>query len=193
MSPSRRSVLHWGIGSLAALPLAQSLPSLLAASDTPIPDLARFAGRDDEEFWKAVRSCFALDPSIVYLNNGSLGPIPLSVLRSLVANNREIAMNPSEMMWGPVGNRLEEVRGKAAALLGVGPDDMALTRNTSEGVSCVGLGLGLTAGDEVITTDQEHPGGSGVWHFLETRGIRRVTIQVPIPPAPWESFLEKLS
>lgn len=193
MSPSRRKVLHWGMGSLAAFPLAQSLPSLLAASDNPIPDLARFAGRDDEEFWQAVRSCFALDPAILYLNNGSLGPTPLPVLRNLVATDREIASNPTEKMWGPVGNRVEEVRGKAAALLGVGPDDVALTRNTTEGISNVGLGLGLAAGDEVITTDQEHPGGSGVWQFLETRGVRRIAIPVPIPPAPWESFLEKLS
>ncbi|MCI0568797.1 MAG: aminotransferase class V-fold PLP-dependent enzyme, partial [Acidobacteria bacterium] len=146
-----------------------------------------------EEFWKAVRGCFALDPAIVYLNNGSLGPTPLPVLRGLVANDREIASNPTEKMWGPVGNRLEEVRGKAAALLGVSPDDVALTRNTTEGISNVGMGLGLVAGDEVITTDQEHPGGSGVWQFLETRGVRRIAIPVPIPPAPWDSFLEKLS
>src|SRR6185369_2518526 len=190
---SRRSVLGWGMGSFAALPLAQSLSSLLAAAESPLPDLTRYAARDDEEFWQAVRRCFALDPAIVYLNNGSLGPSPLPVLRSLVANDREIASNPSEKMWGPVGTRLEEVRGKAAALLGAGPDDVALTRNTTEGISCVGLGLGLTAGDEVITSDQEHPGGSGVWQFLETRGVRRVTVPVPIPPAPWESFLEKLS
>ena len=181
------------MGSFASLPLAQSLSSLLAAAESPLPDLKRFAARDDEEFWQAVRRCFALDPAIVYLNNGSLGPSPLPVLRSLVANDREIASNPSEMMWGPVGNRVEEVRGKAAALLGAGTDDVALTRNTTEGISCVGLGLGLSAGDEVITSDQEHPGGSGVWQFLETRGVRRVTVPVPIPPAPWESFLEKLS
>ena len=181
------------MGSLAAIPVAQGLSSILAAGEAPLPDLTRFAARDDEEFWQAVRSCFGLDPVIVYLNNGSLGPTPLPVLRSLVANDREIASNPSEKMWGPVGNRLEEVRAKAAALLGVGPDDVALTRNTTEGISTVGLGLGLGAGDEVITSDQEHPGGSGVWQFLETRGVRRITVPVPLPPAPWESFLEKLS
>jgi len=181
------------MGSLAAIPVAQGLSSILAAGEAPLPDLTRFAARDDEEFWQAVRSCFGLDPAIVYLNNGSLGPTPLPVLRSLVANDREIASNPSEKMWGPVGNRLEEVRAKAAALLGVGPDDVALTRNTTEGISTVGLGLGLGAGDEVITSDQEHPGGSGVWQFLETRGVRRITVPVPLPPAPWESFLEKLS
>ena len=181
------------MGSLAAIPVAQGLSSILAAGEAPLPDLTRFAARDDEEFWQAVRSCFGLDPAIVYLNNGSLGPTPLPVLRSLFANDREIASNPSEKMWGPVGNRLEEVRAKAAALLGVGPDDVALTRNTTEGISTVGLGLGLGAGDEVITSDQEHPGGSGVWQFLETRGVRRITVPVPLPPAPWESFLEKLS
>lgn len=193
MTASRRSLLRWGLQSVAALPLTRRLSPLLAAlPEIPLPDLASFKDRDDAEFWQAVRRCFPLDPQVVYLNNGSLGPTPLPVLRSLADLTREIASDPSEKMWGPLGNRLEEVRGKAAALLGVAPDDVALTRNTTEGISTVGLGLGLTPGDEVITTDQEHPGGAGVWQFLEGRGVRRVTVPVPLPPAPWESFLEKL-
>ena len=177
------------MGSLAALPLARGLaPSLAGSADTPFPDLVSFKGREDEEFWLAVRKCFALDPEVVYLNNGSLGPTPLPVLRDLAEFASEIASNPTEKMWGPLGGRIEEVREKAAALLGVTPDDVALTRNTTEGIGTVGLGLGLRAGDEVITTDQEHPGGAGVWQFLETRGVRRVTVSVPLPPAPWESL-----
>ena len=191
MSWSRRDLLGWGIGSLVAAPLARSLPTLLASAASA-PDLAAFAGRDDEDFWLAVRKSFALDPGVVYLNNGSLGPPPLAVLLTLEEASRELASNPTEKMWGPVGNRVEEVRAKAAALLGAAADDIALTRNTTEGISTVGMGLGLAPGDEVVTTDQEHPGGAGVWQFLETRGVKRVTVPVPLPPAGMEGFLEKL-
>lgn len=193
MSPTRRSALRWGLGTLAVLPLRGSL--LLgaeAAAGQAFPDLGAFGERQDEEFWGAVRRCFALPAEVAYFNNGSLGPVPLPVLQDLAGFARELAASPAPQMWGPLGARLEDVRTKAAALLGVAPDDVALTRNTTEGISTVGMGLNLAAGDEVITTDQEHPGGSGVWQFLETRGIRRVTVAVPMPPADDAAFLERL-
>jgi selenocysteine lyase/cysteine desulfurase len=192
MSLTRRHLLRWGAGSLAAAGLPTSLSSLVGSADASLARIKALGQREDEEFWQAVRKCFALDPGIVYLNNGSLGPPPLAVLKTLEEASHELASNPTEKMWGPVGSRVEEVRTKVASLLGAGPDDIALTRNTTEGISTVGMGLGLVAGDEVITTDQEHPGGAGVWQFLETRGIQRVTLPVPLPPAGFDGFLEKL-
>jgi isopenicillin-N epimerase len=173
--PGRRNLLKWGLASLAAIPAARSLggdggSSSLAETS---PDLSVFGEREDEPFWKAVRDCFRFDPGVVYLNNGSLGPTPLPVLEDLAAFAREVAGNPSEKMWGPFGYRLEEVRKSLASLVNVSPDDVALTRNTTEGVSSVALGLGLKPGDEVVTTDQEHPGGAGGWQYLETLGIVR--------------------
>lgn len=192
MTPTRRTILRWGLGSLAALPMGRGLLSGPPPPGITPTDLAKWGERNSEGFWNAVRSCFALDPGIVYLNNGSLGPVPVSVLQDLTRFAADIASNPTEKMWGPLGNRLEEVRAKAAKLLDVSPDDVALTRNTTEGISTVGMGLGLAAGDEVITTDQEHPGGSGVWQFLETRGVKRVVVPVPLPPAPEEAFLDRV-
>ena len=192
MSPTRRGALRWGLGTLAALPLRGSLLWSAEPPAPPLPDLAAFGNRQDDEFWEEVRRCFALPAEVAYFNNGSLGPTPLPVLQDLAGFARQLAESPAPQMWGPLGARLEEVRSKAAALLGVTPDDVALSRNTTEGISTVGMGLGLAPGDEVITTDQEHPGGSGVWQFLETRGIRRVTVPVPMPPATDASFLETL-
>ncbi len=193
MSASRRDALRWGLGTLAALPLqGPLLRAAQTASTQPLPDLAAFGSRRDEEFWGAVRRCFALPAEVAYFNNGSLGPVPLPVLQDLAGFARELAASPAPQMWGPLGARLEAVRSKASALLGVGPDDVALTRNTTEGISTVGMGLNLSPGDEVITSDQEHPGGSGVWQYLETRGLRRITVPVPMPPANDDAFLEKL-
>ncbi|HEU5181696.1 MAG TPA: aminotransferase class V-fold PLP-dependent enzyme [Candidatus Polarisedimenticolia bacterium] len=193
MSTSRRDALRWGLGTLAALPLqGQLLKAAQTAATQPLPDLAGFGDRKDEEFWSAVRRCFALPSEVAYFNNGSLGPTPLPVLRDLAGFAHQLAASPAPQMWGPLGARLEEVRSHAAALLGAAPDDVALTRNTTEGVSTVGMGLSLAAGDEVITTDQEHPGGAGVWQFLETRGIRRIAVPLPMPPETDGAFLGRL-
>ena len=193
MSPTRRSALRLGLGTLAALPLQRSLlPASEAAATQALQELLDFGHLSGEECWTAVRRCFALPAEVAYFNNGSLGPTPLPVLQDLAGFARELAASPAPRMWGPLGARLEEVRGKAAALLGVAPDDVALTRNTTEGISTVGMGLGLAPGDEVITTDQEHPGGSGVWQYLETRGIRRIAVPLSLYPMG-DIFLESLA
>jgi isopenicillin-N epimerase len=189
VTSDRRSLLKWGLASLAALPAIRASE---AAGPDDCPDLSGFGEREDEAFWEAVRRCFRFDPGIVYLNNGSLGPTPLPVLKDLAAFAADLAGSPSEKMWGPLGARLEEVRNRLAGLIGVAPDDLALTRNTTEGVGTVALGLGLKGGDEVITTDQEHPGGAGAWQYLETLGIVRTQVAVPLPPDPPDLILERL-
>ena len=189
----RREFMSVGGLGLAGLSLRAAAGDRMdGPGPVAIPDLAPFGDRDDEPFWAAVRGNFALDPGIVYLNNGSLGPVPLPVLGDLASYSRELAANPSERMWGPLGSRLEEVRARLAALVGAGADDVALTRNTTEGIGTVGLGLELKPGDEVVQTDQEHPGGAGVWQFLETRGVRRINVPLPLPPEPMAAFLERL-
>jgi isopenicillin-N epimerase len=191
---SRRDLLRWSLASLAAAPAARGFAGEGKGASAPEgwPDLSAFTESEDEPFWKAVRDCFRLDPGVIYLNNGSLGPTPLPVLKDLSSIALELSGNPSEKMWGPLGSRLEDARKKLAALVGAAPDDLALTHNTTEGVGTVALGLGLRPGDEVITTDQEHPGGAGAWQYLETLGIVRKIAPIPLASDFPGSFLEKL-
>lgn len=192
MTSDRRSLLRWGLAGLAALPAIRRAAASVPAGGDESPELSGFGEREDEPFWEAVRRCFRFDPGVVYLNNGSLGATPVSVLRDLAAFAADLAGSPSEKMWGPLGARLETVRKSLAGLVGVAPDDVALTRNTTEGVGTVALGLGLKAGDEVITTDQEHPGGAGAWQYLESLGIVRTQVALPLPPDSPDLLLERL-
>ncbi len=194
MNRDRRSLLRWGLATLAAAPAIRGLSPLggdVAPGEGP-PDLSFFGEREDEPFWKAVRGCFRIDPGVIYLNNGSLGPTPLPVLEDLFTFARELSGDPSEKMWGPMGARLEAVRKDLASLVSVPADDLALTRNTTEGVGTVALGLALRPGDEVITTDQEHPGGAGAWQYLETLGIVRKQVPLPLSSDFPGLFLEEL-
>jgi len=54
--------------------------------------------------------------------------------------------------------RIEQLRRRAAAMLGCDSGEVALTGSTTDGVNAVLTALDLQAGDEVLTSDQEHPG-----------------------------------
>jgi selenocysteine lyase/cysteine desulfurase len=62
---------------------------------------------------------------------------------------------------------MEDVRRKAAGFLGCKKEEIVLTRCTTEGMNWVASGLGLAAGDRVLTTNQEHPGGRACWGLPE--------------------------
>ena len=60
---------------------------------------------------------------------------------------------------------------------------MAITRNASEALEIVQLGIDLKAGDEVLITDQEHPSGRSGWLQRQARyGISVREVKIPLPP-----------
>ena len=80
--------------------------------------------------------------------------------------------------------RLEDVRRKAALLLGCNNNELSITRNTTEAMNAVAEGLHLKAGDRVLTTDQEHPGGLAGWRYLARhRGVIVDQVALPVPRA----------
>ena len=77
---------------------------------------------------------------------------------------------------------METVRAKGAEFIGAELDEIALTRNTTEGMNHVASGLNLQPGDEVLTTNHEHGGGMVCWqHLARTRGAVIRYIKMPNP------------
>ncbi|HUE86177.1 MAG TPA: aminotransferase class V-fold PLP-dependent enzyme [Vicinamibacterales bacterium] len=151
---SRRQWLRRAIGSCAAVGGAavaarSSLSAVAALAQTPA---------SDADYWKRVRAEFLLDKDWTYLNNGTLGPTPKPVYFTLVERYHDLAQDPG----GPNAEQsaaAEDVRRKAAAFVGADADEIALVRNTTEGMSFMLNGLDLQAGDEILTTFHEHSGG----------------------------------
>ena len=115
---------------------------------------------------------FFLEPGLVYLQTGSLGPTPRPVMDRTIAAWRELELNPTFYGYGAHEQALDVVREKAAGFLGCTTDELVLTTCTSEGLNRVAQGLNLQSGDRVLTTDQEHPGGRACWDYLvRTRGV----------------------
>ena len=125
---------------------------------------------------------FLFSPGLVYLQTGSLGPTPRPVMERTVAAWKELEANPVYFGYGPLEHAMEDVRVKAAAFIGCALEELVLTNCTTEGMNWVAQGLTLSAGDRVLTTDQEHPGGRVCWDYVARRhGI--VIDTVAIPPA----------
>src|SRR4030095_6201610 len=87
----------------------------------------------------------------------------------------------------------EEVRQKAATLIGAGLDETALTHNTTEGLNIVAHGLPLKAGDQLLITDQEQPGHREPWRLRARRdGIEVTEVKIPTPLPDRATFLNRI-
>ena len=95
-----------------------------------------------------------------YLNTGSFGPLPRATAEAMqTVGRRELEEGRSSRAYFQrVLDQREVLRAELAGLLGTQPERVALTSSTTEGCNIVLRGLGIGPGDEVVTTDSEHPG-----------------------------------
>jgi selenocysteine lyase/cysteine desulfurase len=128
----------------------------------------------------AETSEYMLAPGLIYLNTGSLGPTPRSILDVVLKAWNDLELNPVTKAYGGTTNTLaDKTRDLVGALIGCSADEVLLTRSTTNAMTIAGLGVDLSRGDRVLTTNVEHEGGSAVWEHLEKRrgiGIDRVLI-----------------
>jgi cysteine desulfurase / selenocysteine lyase len=145
----------------------------------------------DESFWKLLRDEFPLTHERAYMNTGGLGASPYVVIDAVKAKTDELERicetGHDEELW----KRLKE---SAGALLGCTADELAFTRNTTEGINIVANGLPLAKGDEIITTTQEHVGNAMTWIGLEKRAGTVMKFFVPSVQSQQENLdrIEKL-
>jgi selenocysteine lyase/cysteine desulfurase len=146
---------------------------------------------NDQALWQRVRGEFLLDPGLIHLNCGSLGASPRPVIEAVASYLRQLESDPVHNEWGGLGEGMEEVRAQAAAFIGAQIDELALTRNTTEGMNAIADGLDLKKGDEVLTTNHEHGGGMVCWQSLASRrGVKIRYLEMPVPLRDQAQFLE---
>jgi L-cysteine/cystine lyase len=108
-----------------------------------------------------LRAEFPVCERVAYLNAGTSGPVPRLALTAVEAELRaqlELGRGDPRFYRERVVPRADELRRRVAALLGCAPGELALTGSTTDGVSVVLSALPLGPGDEVLTSDEEHPG-----------------------------------
>lgn len=135
------------------------------------------------------RAQFPVFERYAYLNAGTNGPLARSTAEAMAAQEQadlEAGRGGPEYFERALGLR-DRVRAKLAAAVGVGPEQLSLATSTTNGCNIVLTGLGLSAEDEVVTTDGEHFGLLGA--------LATSTAQVRVAPVrelPDEQALEVL-
>ena len=179
---SRRSVLR----SLAAIgptalfasealhAVTQWLPTTFPA---PAFDVAR-----DEDFWMTVQQAFDVDRSIINLNNGGVSPSPRTVQQAFHRYTEQANNMPAYEMWRHQEPQIETIREGLAEIFAVSPDEIAITRNASESLQTLQLGVPLERGDEVLTTTHDYPRMLTAWEQRVRRdGVVLKKVSFPTP------------
>ncbi|QIK37402.1 aminotransferase class V-fold PLP-dependent enzyme [Caldichromatium japonicum] len=113
---------------------------------------------------------FLLDPALCHLNHAAVGPWPRRTVEAVKRFAEENARSGSLRYadWLAVEQRLRE---RLASLIGAAATDIALIKNTSEGLSLIAQGLDWQPGDSIVGIAQEFPSNRIVWQALAERGV----------------------
>ena len=164
-------------GSAAVLPA----PALAWGGRRPLPPTPAEIG---EGFWDSVREQFVLSPDLAIMNAANLCPSSAPVLDLLYANTKDMDRDPSFNNRAKLGEGKETTRRLLADFLRVTPDEIVITRNTSEGSNMVSSGLNLKAGDEVVIFEDNHPSNNEAWNEKAKRFGFTVTVIPQVNPHP---------
>ncbi len=127
-----------------------------------------------------LREKFPVLRAIVYLNAGTDGPLPTAAVQAAAVElEREAEQGRAQRHFERRSELSSDLRSAYASILGCPAEDTALTSCTSEGIGQVIGGLELHAGDEIVTSDEEHPGLLGALaaaHELHGVSIRMVSL-----------------
>jgi len=137
----------------------------------------------DNDFWHSIRTEFSMDRTMINLNNGGVSPSPRSVMQALHTGLDYANQAPARNIWQQQEPGLERVRQGIASLFGVSEEEIAITRNASESLQNIQLGMPLSKGDEVLTTELDYPRMLTAWEQRVRRDgiiLKKIPIKLPV-------------
>lgn len=171
--------------------LTGSAALLPGASQRVSSTLPPAPAEPDEKYWRQVRDRFLLPRDLIFLNAANLCPASVTVIDALEKHSRFLDANPSPASRSVLGAAREASRRAIAASLRVTPEDIVITRNTSEANNLVSSGLRLGPGDEVVVFSDNHPSNLRAWHEkAKHRGFAVVEVPAQWPHPGAERYLE---
>src|SRR5258707_926489 len=126
------------------------------------------------------RSEFPVADELIYLNHAAVGPLcrPAAEAMKALADD---ACRFGSLHYDKWMDSYSGLRQATARLINASPDEIAIVKNTSEGVATVALGLDWKAGDRVIAFREEFPANYYPWLRLEKRGVNLTWLSIYDP------------
>jgi isopenicillin-N epimerase len=186
-SPSRRSFLSlagktFGLAALT-VPSIGKLAKEIEAATRNVTHLSLEQVAMDEDYWSVIQNAFTVTRGIINLNNGGVSPSPRIVTEALVRYIWQQEDATAYTMWQILEPQSETIRTGLAEIFGCDREEIAITRNASESLEILLMGMDLKSGDEILTTTQDYPRMLTTLRQRERReGLSLKLIQIPIPP-----------
>src|SRR5215210_1193651 len=173
-----------GLGLMAASSaIVGSLFENILAAGKKIDHLSPVEAAADEDFWANIQQAFSVTRGIVNLNNGGVSPSPRMVTEAFVRYTWQQEDATAYTMWQILEPQSETIRTGLAEIFGCDAEEIAITRNASESLEILLMGMDLKAGDEILTTTQDYPRMLTTLRQREKReGLTLKLIKIPIPP-----------
>jgi len=171
-----------GLAALSSATVGAWLENLHAATKR-VEHLSPQDAAMNEDFWYDIQRSFSVTRGITNLNNGGVCPSPRIVTEAFCHYTWEQEDATAYTMWSILEPQCETVRTGLADIFGCDREEIAITRNASESLEILLMGLDLKSGDEILTTTQDYPRMLTTLRQREQReGLVLKMIQVPIAP-----------
>ena len=158
---SRRDFLSLAGKSLGlaalAVPTIGALLKDVEAATRSVAHLTPEQVAMDEDYWSIIQNSFTVTRGIVNLNNGGVSPSPRIVTEALVRYIWQQEDATAYTMWQLLEPQSETIRTGLAEMFGCDREEIAITRNASESLEILLMGMDFKPGDEILTTTQDYP------------------------------------
>src|SRR5215204_6208925 len=171
-----------GLAALSSSAVASLLKDVRAAARRVARLTAEEAARD-EYFWFDIQQAFSVTRGLVNLNNGGVSPSPRIVTEALVRYLWQQEDATAYTMGEILEPQSETIRTGLAELFGCDREEVAITRNASESLESLLMGMDFKPGDEIVTTTQDYPRMLTTLRQREKReGLVLKLVKIPMPP-----------
>src|SRR5579871_6895282 len=116
------------------------------------------------------RSAFPVTKNLVYLNHAAVGPLCRPAAEAM-QHLAEDALQFGSEHYQSWMDTYQGLRDAAARMINAAPGEIAIVKNTSEGIATVATGIDWKAGDVVVAFEEEFPANFYPWKRLEANGV----------------------
>ena len=171
-----------GLMALSSATVASLFKNIQAAGEH-IDHLSPIEAAADEDYWATIQQAFSVTRGIINLNNGGVSPSPRIVTEAFVRYTWQQEDATAYTMWQILEPQSETIRTGLAEIFGCDPEEIAITRNASESLEILLMGMDFKSGDEILTTTQDYPRMLTTLRQREMReGLKLNLIKIPIAP-----------
>ncbi|MEP7149630.1 MAG: aminotransferase class V-fold PLP-dependent enzyme [Acidobacteriota bacterium] len=171
-----------GLMALSSATVA-SLFEHVKAAGRAVAHLSPIEIAADEDYWANIQQAFSVTRGIINLNNGGVSPSPRMVTEAFVRYTWQQEDATAYTMWQILEPQSETIRTGLAEIFGCDAEEIAITRNASESLEILLMGMDFKSGDEILTTTQDYPRMLTTLKQRELReGLKLNLIKIPIAP-----------